>query len=433
MQLDHIPIVTVSYNGPDLIEALLRTLRQFLPNPVYVIDGSQPDIAERIAAVTRHFADVQFIPFGYNIHHGPGMAWAIQNLDLHGPVLFIDSDVEILRGDFIASLAEALQPGMYGVGNVGTVNEGGYDRAEGPVHYLHPACMLCNIEVMRQWPMPIKHGAPMIQTMVALYRAGRSDLVRNVQWVNDDFSAKSAHNYIKHHWRGTVERTGGYHYDLPSQGSAVNQLLMAFAPVDAHKIVDIGCGDGSFAKVYKMHNLVCNYTGVEIDAQQASLARPHCDFVFNSDIEQPEPQLLRHVDQADLWILGDVLGALRDPWALLAAIRRHCAPGGRVVLSVRNAQYWALQSRLSVGDLRYGPGAALNRDELRLFTRGSALQMLQQAGFRVIAGAPVTREEAGSEVVLPLIRQLAAVSGYDPDVAVQDSTPYEYVMVAEPA
>lgn len=434
MQPDNIPIVTVSYNSPDLIDALLRTLRQFCPNPVYVIDGSQPDMAQQVGEVTRRYANVQFIPFGYNIHHGPGMAWAVRNLDLHGPVLFLDSDVEILRGDFIASLADALKPGMYGVGNVGPVNEQGYDRADGPVSYLHPACMLCNIEVMRQWPMPIKHGAPMILATRAIYRAGRSaELLRHVPWVGDDFSAKETHNYIKHRWRGTVERTGGYHYDLPSQGSAVNQLLLAFAPNDAHKVVDIGCGDGSFAKVYKSRNLVCDYTGVEINPQLADLARPHCDFVFCCDIEQPPEQLYRDMDQADLWFLGDVLGALRDPWAVLANIRRHCAPGAKLVLSVRNAQHWGLQARLSVGDLRYGPKAALGREEVRLFTRGSVLSMLQEAGFRVAGGAPVTREESGNAAILALIGQMAVAAGFDGAMAQQDAQAYEYVIVAEAA
>eukprot|EP01030_Chromulinospumella_sphaerica_P024237 gene24237-24304_t len=349
------------------------------------------------------------------------MAWAVNNLDLHGPVLFLDSDVEILRGDFLATLAAALQPGMYGVGHVGRTDEGGYDDDDGQVHYLHPACMLCDVDVMRQWPMPIKHGAPMVQAMVALARAGQQALVGDVAWVGADFGAKSTHQYIKHLWRGTVERTGGYHYGQASDAGEVNQIMLAFAAVQAAKVVDIGCGDGRFARAYRSLYPVCNYTGVEKQAALADLARPHCDFVFCCDIEQPAAQLYAHVDQADLWILGDVLGDLRDPWALLATIRRHCAPKARVVLSVRNAQYWARLLRFNLGDLRYGQGTALGQDELRLFSRSSALDLLQQAGFRVIGGAPVTREAAEDVAVLPLLGQLAAASGYDSSVAQQDA------------
>jgi len=431
--LEQIPIVTVSYNGPDLIAALLRTLRQFCPNPVYVIDGSGAEQAEQVGAIASAYPNVQFIPFGYNIHHGPGMAWAVNNLDLHGPVLFLDSDVEILRGDFLATLAAALQPGMYGVGHVSSVNQLGNADAAGTVSYLHPACMLCDVDVMRQWPLPIKHGAPMLQTMMALSKAGQQSLLGDVAWVGADFGAQSAHQYLKHLWRGTVARTGGYHYGYASDAGDVHPILLAFAAVPADKVVDIGCGNGNFARAYRSLYPVCNYTGVELQPALADQARPHCDFVYCCDIEQPVAQLYPHVAQADLWILGDVLGSLRDPAAVLSAIRRHCAPKARLVLSVRNAQYWARLLRFSVGDLRYGPGAALESDELRLFSRSSALDLLQQSGFRILGGAPVTREAAQDVAVLPLLGQLAAASGYDSALAQQDALAYEFVLVAEAA
>src|SRR5471032_2351857 len=149
--IGQIPIVTVSFNAPDLIAALLGTLRQHYPNPVYVIDGSAPDIAGEIQLVAERFENVTFITFGYNIHHGPGMAWAIDSLDLTGRVLFLDSDVEILKHGFLESLAGHLQPTMYGVGTVVPVTEQGHPMAVGGIPYLHPACMLCNIDVVRAW------------------------------------------------------------------------------------------------------------------------------------------------------------------------------------------------------------------------------------------------------------------------------------------
>src|SRR6266571_1407765 len=203
-----IPIVTVSYNSPDLIEALLGSLRKFYTNPVYVIDGSYPEVAAEIGAIAGKYEQVQFIPFGYNIHHGPGLSWAINNLGLEGQVLFLDSDVEILRAGFIESLQSFLTPELYGVGGIQQVNEQGYDHEDGAVAYLHPACMLCNLDVLRQWPLPIKHGAPLVQTMVALHRAGKSNLLGNVDWVKNDFSKTPNRVFIKQDWKGTVLRTG---------------------------------------------------------------------------------------------------------------------------------------------------------------------------------------------------------------------------------
>ncbi|MBB3117533.1 methyltransferase domain-containing protein [Pseudoduganella violacea] len=434
MSTAHIPVITVSYNSPDLIERLLRTFRQFYANKVYVIDGSNPDIALQIKAIAVSFPNVEFIAFGYNIHHGPGMSWAIQNLGLEGQVLFLDSDVEIVNGGMIESLQSGLTPEMWGAGGIQQVNEQGYDRPEdGAVAYLHPACMLVNIDVVRQWPLPIKHGAPLVQTMLALHQAGKAHLLKHMDWVKDDFGPETGRHYIRHTWQGTVIRTGGYHYDLPAADSTLDQHLLAFVPADAQKLVEVGCHNGVFAKAYRAAHPICNYTGVEADPVQANLARPHCDYVFNLDIEQADEKFYAHVAGADCWILGDVLSSLRDPWAMLARIRRQLKPGGTVVASLRNFQHWSMQARLAVGDLRYQPGTVLDLPDVRVFTRGTILDMFQQAGFRIAGGTPVIREEAGREAFLPALRALAEASGSDPDTAVQDALPWQYIILAQAA
>jgi hypothetical protein len=71
-------------------------------------------------------------------------------------------------------------------------------------------------------------------------------------------------------------------------------------------------------------------------------------------------------------------------------------------------------------------------DELRLFSRGSLLELLQQTGFRLTGGAPLIREEAGRERFLPLLRQLAEASGNDGEQAVQDALPYQFILIATP-
>jgi predicted O-linked N-acetylglucosamine transferase (SPINDLY family) len=432
MRIDQIPIVTVSYNAPDLIAALLGSLRKFYGNRVYVIDGSHPDVAEKIRAVTAGFDNIEFIPFGYNIHHGPGLSWAINNLGLSGEVLFLDSDVEIIKAGFLESMQSHLKPGMYGVGSIQMVNELGFDRPlDGTVRYLHPACMLTNIEVVRQWPLPIKHGAPMVQTMLAIHRAGAHHLIESIDWVKGDFSPKpEKREYIKHDWQGTVIRTGGYHYDLPTATVQINQDLLSFVPADAQKLVDVGCHDGAFAKAYKQRNSICNYTGIERELAAAHAARPHCDFVFDIDVETAGPQMWSHVAGADCWILGEVLEHLNDPWALMSKIRANIAPGGRVVAAIRNFQHWSIQARLNAGDLRYGPGAAMDKSQKRAFTRGAMLDMFQQAGFAIAGGSARILDEPSREKYLPAIRMMAEASGIDPTIAVEDALPTQYIIVA---
>jgi len=153
--------------------------------------------------------------------------------------------------------------------------------------------------------------------MLALHAADAGHLIASLDWVEEDFARQPKRHYLKHDWQGTVIRTGGYHYDLPSATTTVNTDLLHFMPAAARKIVEIGCGDGAFAKAYKQRNPICNYTGVETDPARAQAARPHCDFVFNTDLEHAGPDFWDHVRHADTWVFDETLEQMDDPWRML--------------------------------------------------------------------------------------------------------------------
>lgn len=432
MTIEQIPILVVSYNSPDLIATLLSTLRRHYDNQVYIIDGSTDALIEAIRSVSLQYDNVEFISFGYNIHHCPGMSWAITNLPLSGKVLVLDSDVEIINAGFIESLDSYLLDYHYGVGGIQQVNEAGFDRPEdGEIAYLHPSCMLCNLDVMKQWPLPIKHGAPMIQTMLALHKAGAADLIRHIDWVKNDNTPGSTKVFIKHDWQGTVIRTGSYHYDAPSS-QEFNSDLLAMIPLNAQKLTEIGCGDGALARAYRTLHPICNYTGVEISSIAANAARAHCDFVFNLDIEILSDDFFADAAKTDCWILDDVLANIRNPWDLLEKIRKVMPTNGTLVISIPNMQHWIVQARLNLGDLRYENEGLLDRAHVRWFTRGTILEMLQSAGFGIVGGTQIIKEESGREKFLPAIRMMAQLTGNDPDIAVADATAIGYIVQAVP-
>jgi hypothetical protein len=212
-----IPFITVCYNTPELIKDLVASVRQFYPNRIYIIDGSEPHMADEISKQLEAEKNVEQIKFHYNIHHGPGMAWAIDNLNLPNVALFIDSDMFVLRDGFLENMLSELKAGMYGVGRVHPVNADGFDlenkNTEGGIPYLHPALMLCNTQVMRQWPRPIKHGAPMVNAMTAIHHAQKSELLKHIQWVDDDIHQTPEPSYVVHAGRGTVFNSGSYNLD----------------------------------------------------------------------------------------------------------------------------------------------------------------------------------------------------------------------------
>lgn len=429
MDIQSIPLISVSYNSAELVDELLGSFRKHYRNPVTIIDGSSAEYVVAIAAVCDKYPEVKFIHFDYNIHHGPGMAWAYLSLSLSGPVLVLDSDVLVVNPGLIEALVAELKPGMYGVGYVNHVNEGGFDvdYTVGAVRYLHPACMLCNIEVVRQWPMPTKHGAPNIEPMLAIHRAGQHELIAGVQWVKDDFSPSfQPKNYLRHDWQGTVVRTGGYHLEEwqrsviqkqnapPAEAdvSANAELdLLRLIPAQARAIVELGCTADTLARAYQNANPSCHYEAVP-----------------QRDLEAAGDAFYADHGHCDVWVLNGVLARVRDPWRVLSRIRSCISTGGSVVVCLPNAQHWSVLAKLSVGDFRYEDAGLMASSNLRFFTRATMLEMFVRAGFRMEQGFPRIRAELKNESLGAAIKAMAAVVGADPELALQDSLPTEFAV-----
>lgn len=454
MDARQIPIVVVSYNSPELISNLLASLRRFYANPVHIVDGSGAEHVDSIRAAVAPFDGVTLHVQGHNIHHGPGMAWAIQTLPLGPVALFLDSDIVVLRDGFIEAMLAELQPQHYGVGGVAFVNREGFDipYAYGAVPYLHPPAMLCNIAVMKQWPMPVKHGAPMVAPMLALHDAGQSGLLKHVDWVLNDVTPGLSRVYLDHVGRGTVTNTQGYHLEewmaevqarqaaearaaadaqAANEPRGYNPLVLELIPAQARSVVEVGCSTGALAQALKASRPQVRYVGLELDARAAAIARGRCDEVLQMDIEQAGRDALAGLAGADCWVFGDVLEHLRDPWRVLADVARLLAPGGCVVTSIPNAQHWSVQARLNMGVFQYEATGLMDRTHLRWFTRRTMLDLFRGAGLHVEQSLPYMAEEPPArERGLLGVRQMAMALGRDPEEAVRDAMPLQYAMRA---
>jgi hypothetical protein len=211
---DMITALTVNYNTPELLEIVLSSFRQFYDIPYVVVDGSDKEHYKAIVPFADKY-DIKIHHFDYNIHHGPGMGWGILHIETE-QILLLDSDIRVLNHGFVEDMQSKLLPENYGIGDVSIVNEDGINVEQG-IKYLHPSCALINREVALRYPMPIKHGAPMIETMKYLHKKGY-DILQHESWVANDlvhsfYDRENIKNkvYINHEWRGTVDRTGGYH------------------------------------------------------------------------------------------------------------------------------------------------------------------------------------------------------------------------------
>ncbi|MCJ7447910.1 MAG: glycosyltransferase family 2 protein [Bacteroidales bacterium] len=194
-----ITALTVNYNTPDLLEKLIVSFRQFYDIPYTVVDGSSEINFEKIKYFPEKY-EIELCHFNYNIHHGPGLAWGMQHIQTE-QILFLDSDITILNNSTIENYKSKLKPESYGIGGICFVNDNGVNVING-IKYLHPACALINRKIALKYPLPIKHGAPMLTTMKYLYYHNLDILQHEPNIVK---------GIIAHEISGTISRTGGIH------------------------------------------------------------------------------------------------------------------------------------------------------------------------------------------------------------------------------
>ena len=210
-----------------------------------------------------------------------------------------------------------------------------------------------------------------------------------------------------------------------------NPDLLAIMP-EAAKVVEVGCSTGALAKAYKEQHPIADYLGIEVDECYGSKARQWCNAVLVGDVEDLLSSPASSDDlRAHLYVFGDSLEHLRDPWAVLARVHQLLAPGGIICACIPNAQHWSLQARLSIGEWHYEESGLMDRTHLRWFTRSTIESMFKKAGFAIESIHPRIFPHPGSDIVIKQIMAMAKVLGRDARLAARDALPLQYVIRAQ--
>lgn len=209
-----------------------------------------------------------------------------------------------------------------------------------------------------------------------------------------------------------------------------NPELLALIPPDVRRVVDVGCMHGQLARALRARAPGARVVGVDIDPDYAAVAAAHCDDALAGDIEGFDEATFARLLPSDCWVFGDCLEHLRDPWAMLRRVREHIDPGGSLVACVPNAQHWSVQWRLASGNFRYEDSGLMDRTHVRWFTRVTLLEMFAATGWRVERGVTRLVRQPHDERGLQAVREFARAAGLDPELAVRDATPFQYVFHA---
>jgi SAM-dependent methyltransferase len=211
-----------------------------------------------------------------------------------------------------------------------------------------------------------------------------------------------------------------------------NPDLLRLIPESARSVIEVGCSSGALAREYKKINPKCEYVGVDIDADFVKMASRYCDKVEVVNVNEDDFHFFRRNSQRDVWIFGDALEHFQNPWAVLENVRAVIPPQGVVLACIPNAQHWSVQAKLSIGDFRYEDNGLFDRTHLRWFTRSTMIEMFDAADFVIVEGFPRVFQEPGSERFLQIIGSMAEAVGADPQQAINDAMPLQYIIKAVP-
>ena len=165
--------------------------------------------------------------------------------------------------------------------------------------------------------------------------------------------------------------------------------MLALLPDNAMTVLDVGCGEGVFAKQIKDKNNAEAW-GIELMEEPAQLAAKVLDNVFVGPCQKFLDDLPD--DYFDVVYCNDVLEHLVDPYSFLGGLKSKLSANGVVISSIPNIRYHdAFQKIILQKKFEYQEHGIFDKTHLRFFTKSSIAQMYKDQGYEIIEHKGINR------------------------------------------
>lgn len=172
----------------------------------------------------------------------------------------------------------------------------------------------------------------------------------------------------------------------------VRMEMLNYLPKNAHRILDIGCGNGAFAEVIKNKNNA-EVWGIEYMNEHGVEAQKKLDKVFIGRCEDFIEDLPNNY--FDAIYFNDVLEHLADPYEVLSAIKEKLATGGVVISSIPNIRFYKALRKIVVNkDWQYEDHGVMDKTHLRFFTKKSIRRMYEELGYTIIKHEGINKSKS---------------------------------------
>ena len=158
--------------------------------------------------------------------------------------------------------------------------------------------------------------------------------------------------------------------------------MLKYIPDSAKKILDVGCGEGTFSKQLKETN-TREIWGIELDEKSAEIAKQKLDKVFVGDVNSLMDKLPDNY--FDVIIFNDILEHLTDPYQILNKIKTKLTPEAIIVSSLPNVRYLLnLVNLIFKKQWKYEDSGILDKTHLRFFTEKSIIDMFDSLNYELV-------------------------------------------------
>ncbi len=171
----------------------------------------------------------------------------------------------------------------------------------------------------------------------------------------------------------------------------VRTELIEGIPAGPHRVLEVGCAEGSTSLALKTKGCASEVVGIELEPEAVAVAQERLDYVVCGDLEELSLQEPCFVEGSfDYVICGDVLEHLKDPWYQLGRLVKLLKHGGKVVVSLPNVRYYGVSFPLVFNDeWRYASAGILDSTHLRFFAKKTGTRMLSDAGLMDVSCVPL--------------------------------------------
>lgn len=177
-------------------------------------------------------------------------------------------------------------------------------------------------------------------------------------------------------------------------------LRIALLIPDGAKVLDIGAGNGLFARIVNRVRVGVVIDGIEPEPYAATIAQQYYRN-FYTGYSQEFSGVIRS-EAYDFVVLADVIEHLPDPLGFMENLCVNLSARARIVLSIPNVAFGAVRVALLKGDFDYVDSGLLERTHLRFFTLRTIKDLVRNLEVNVEKLFFLRRNIFSSEIEIPV-------------------------------